>query len=303
MKRLIYLLLALPLFVACSNEEFDAMERGEEVQVTVTTEVPVVNTRAVIAGTKIDEVVCGVFENDVEIAGLRTKVEVPADGVIKFSPTLINGHRYTIVLWAHTSGSFNTDDLTAITRKTGNDEALYDAFTTAHEFTVNGSGNISVILQRPFAQLNIGVSPEDWNAVANPQTFNLEPKKVKLTVKNAATSYNALEGKGETGQTLNYEIDVPANQTITSGDVTYRLLSQCYVLPESESPIADVTYDISAEGNKFITRGEFSQVPFDANHRTNILGRLMTGKIDYSITLNLAGFDTANDKNVTNPKG
>ena len=302
MKRLIYLLLALPLFVACSNEEFDAMERGEEVQVTVTTEVPVVNTRAVIAGTQIDEVVCGVFENDVEITGLRTVVPVPADGVLKFTPTLINGHTYTIVLWAHTSGSFNTENLTAITRKPGKDEALYDAFTTAHEFTVNGSGNIGVTLQRPFAQLNIGVSQEDWDAVADAETFNLEPKKVNLTVNNAATKYNALTGKGvETDQTLSYDINVPANQTITSGGVTYRLLSQCYVLLESGFPNADVTYTISAEGDKFITSGEFSQVPFDANHRTNILGRLMTGKIDYSITLNLAGFDTANDKNVTNP--
>lgn len=302
MKRLIYLLLALPLFVACSNEEFDAMERGEEVQVTVTTEVPVVNTRAVIAGTQIDEVVCGVFENDVEIAGLRTVVPVPADGVLKFTPTLINGHTYTIVLWAHTSGSFNTGKLTAITRVAGNDEALYDAFTIAREFTVNGSDNISVILQRPFAQLNIGVSQEDWNAVANAATFNLEPKKVKLTVNNAATSYNALTGKGvETDQTLSYDINVPADQTITSGGVTYRLLSQCYVLLESGFPNADVTYEILATEDKYVTDGVFNSVPFDANHRTNILGRLMTGKIDYSITLNLAGFDTANDNNVTNP--
>lgn len=302
MKRLIYLLLALPLFVACSNEEFDAMERGEEVQVTVTTEVPVVNTRAVIADTQINEVVCGVFENDVEIAGLRTVVPVPDDGVLKFTPTLINGHTYTIVLWAHTSGSFDTDDLTAITREPGKDEALYDAFTTAHTFTVNGSGNIGVTLQRPFAQLNIGVSEEDWKAVANLETFNLEPKKVKLTVNNAATSYNALTGKGvEKDQILNYSIAVPANQTITSGSDTCRLLSQCYVLLESGFPNADVTYEILATEDKYVTDGKFSSVPFDANHRTNILGRLMTGKIDYSITLNLVGFDTANDNNVTNP--
>ena len=299
MKKLIYLLLALPLFAACSNEEFDAMERGEEVQVTVTTEVPVANTRAVIAGTQINEVVCGVFENDVEIEGLRTVVPVPADGVLTFTPTLINGHEYTIVLWAHTSGSFNVDNLTAITRVADKDQALYDVFTTAHTFTVNGSGDINVTLSRPFAQLNIGVSEADWNAVTNPATFNLVPKKVNLTIDNAATTYNALTGKSvDADKTIVYTIPVPDNQTITAGGVNYKLLSQCYVLLEQGFPNADVTYEILADGDKYVTSGTFSSVPFDANHRTNILGRLMTGEIEYSITLNLAGFDTANDNNV-----
>ena len=280
------------------------MERGQEVQVTVTTEVPVANTRAVIDSTQIDEVVCGVFENDVEIEGLRTVVPVPADGVLTFTPTLINGHTYTIVLWAHTNGSFNVGDnvgdLTAITRVAGKDQALYDVFTTAHTFTVNGSADINVTLSRPFAQLNIGVSEADWNAVTDSATFNLVPKKVNLTIDNAATTYNALTGKSvDAAQTIEYSIPVPADQTITAGGVNYKLLSQCYVLLEQGFPNADVTYEILADGDKYVTSGKFSSVPFDANHRTNILGRLMTGEIEYSITLNLVGFNTSEnpDKN------
>lgn len=65
--------------------------------------------------------------------------------------------------------NYDVDDMTAITRASGATaaESEFDAFTESVEVEVTGSKSETVTLRRPLAQLNLGVTQDDWDAVAS----------------------------------------------------------------------------------------------------------------------------------------
>ena len=89
MKKLVYLLLAMPmLFISCNNEDKIASE--ETVQVSFSTELPKrIGTRASATDLNVNKVVCAVFENGQEIRTLRKDIEIQDDEAIVFAPRLI----------------------------------------------------------------------------------------------------------------------------------------------------------------------------------------------------------------------
>ena len=76
MKRLIYLLLAMPLFfTSCSKDE--EMVSEESVQVSFSTELPKrIGTRASTTDLNVNKVVCAVFEDGEEIGTLREVITI-----------------------------------------------------------------------------------------------------------------------------------------------------------------------------------------------------------------------------------
>ena len=181
MKKLFYLLLATPLLLAsCSNDEEVASE--EIVQVSFSTELPGrIGTRAA-STLNVNKVVCAVFENDTEIKNLREVIDITEAGSIEFAPRLIKGRTYDVVFWAMKDGCYDVSDMTAITRVSGgtSSESEFESFTESVEIEVTGSKSETVTLKRPYAQLNLGVTADDWNAVANENTFNMTPKKMVI---------------------------------------------------------------------------------------------------------------------------
>ena len=90
MKRLIYLLLAMPLFfTSCSKDE--EMVSEESVQVSFSTELPKrIGTRASTTDLNVNKVVCAVFEDGEEIGTLREVITIQEGEDIVFAPRLIN---------------------------------------------------------------------------------------------------------------------------------------------------------------------------------------------------------------------
>ena len=169
MRKLIYLLMTMPLFIAsCSNEDMAITE--ETVEVNFCAELPQrMGTRAT-STLSVDKVYCAVFENDTEITTLREVITIENGSDIVFSPRLIKGRTYDVVFWAAKEGSYNVEDMTSITRNSNAnvDEENFDAFTAHTSVTVNNSTQTTPItLTRPLAQLNMGVTQEDWNGVAH----------------------------------------------------------------------------------------------------------------------------------------
>lgn len=285
MKKLFYLLLATPLLLAsCSNDEEVASE--EIVQVSFSTELPGrIGTRAA-STLNVNKVVCAVFENDTEIKNLREVIDITEAGSIEFAPRLIKGRTYDVVFWAMKDGCYDVSDMTAITRVSGgtSSEAEFESFTESVEIEVTGSKSETVTLKRPYAQLNLGVTADDWNAVANENTFNMTPKKMVIKTSGKDT-FNALKGTvtGDDADIIR-NLDVSGSD-LSVGETTYKSIAMCYIYPESSQGNFDVSYTISTEDDRVIRKDVTIQnVPLQANYRTNIVGGLLTGTITNTIT-------------------
>lgn len=286
MKKLIYLLLAMPLlFTSCSKDEKMASE--ETVQVSFSTELPKrIGTRAGTTDLNVNKVVCAVFEDGEEISTLREVITIQEGEDIVFAPRLIKGRTYDVVFWAMKDDNYNVDDMTAITRasETTAAESDFDAFTKSVEVEVTGSKSETVTLKRPLAQLNLGVTSDDWNAVASEETFGMKPTKMIITLTGKDT-FNALTG-ATTGEDkeVTYTLDV-SGEDLVAGDETYKSIAMCYVYPDAGQENIDITYTIYDQDNDVIREDVTIQnIPLENNYRTNVVGGLLTGTITYTIT-------------------
>ncbi|MBO7278422.1 MAG: hypothetical protein J6U70_02340 [Bacteroidales bacterium] len=293
MKNLIYLLLALPLlFTSCSNEDMATSE--ESVQVSFCAEIPKpMGTRA-SSTLSVDKVYCAVFENGVEITNLRQNIDIVESQSIIFAPRLIKGRTYDVVFWAMKEGSYNVDNLSQIYRVEGKPEVDYDAFTATTNITVESSEIIAVTLTRPLAQLNIGVTEEDWNAVV---ALGQTPASTSISYESY-DAFNALTG----GLTRNYRSitrTAPASGTFDVGSTTYKSLGSFYVFVDgtTEKSLSDIEFTIKDGSGKDIRSDvQIVHVPIQRNYKTNIVGGLLTGSITYNISL---GEFADQDKNQT----
>ena len=286
MKRLIYLLLAMPLFfTSCSKDE--EMVSEESVQVSFSTELPKrIGTRASTTDLNVNKVVCAVFEDGEEIGTLREVITIQEGEDIVFAPRLIKGRTYDVVFWAMKDKNYNVNDMSAITRasETTAAESDFDAFTESVEVEVTGSKSETVTLKRPLAQLNLGVTLDDWNAVASEETFGMKPTKMIITLTGKDT-FNALTG-ATTGEDkeVTYTLDV-SGEELVAGDETYKSIAMCYVYPDAGQENIDITYTIYDQDNDVIREDVTIQnIPLENNYRTNVVGGLLTGTITYTIT-------------------
>lgn len=285
MKKLIYLLLTMPLlFTSCGNDEVAVGE--ETVQVSFRAEIPhTIGTRA-SSELSVDRVWCAVFENGVEISALREEITIVEGQSIVFAPRLIKDRTYDIVFWASKDSSYNVTDMRAITRNSDVDEKDFDAFTGTTQITVTGNESNEITLQRPIAQLNMGVTEEDWNGVASTSTFNMTPTTIQITMSGKST-FNALQGSA-TGndETITYNLSV-SGTNLSVGENTYKSIAMCYILSESTKETKSITYSIYDQSGSAIRNDVvIDYVPLQRNYKTNIVGGLLTGTVSYTI-----GFD------------
>lgn len=297
MKKLIYLLLAMPLlFTSCSNDEEMASE--ETVQVSFSTELPKrIGTRASATVLNVNKVVCAVFEGGEEISALRKVISIQEGEDIVFAPRLIKGRKYDVVFWAMKDDNYNVDDMKTITRASAAaaTESDFDAFTESVEVEVTGSKSETITLKRPFAQLNLGVTTEDWNAV---ETLGMTPNKIDIKVTGKDT-FNALTGAATGGDVEITRNLLVSGSDLTAGNSTYKSIAMCYVYPDAGQENKDITYSIYDLNNEVIRKDVTIQnIPLENNYRTNVVGGLLTGTITYTITFEKDFNTTENNKTI-----
>lgn len=297
MKKILYLLLILPLlFSSCNND--DSVMGEEIVEVSFCARLPYeMGTRA-SSTLSVDRVYCAVFENGEEIDYFRQTINIVNGEPIVYSPRLVKGRTYQIVFWASKEGAYDVTNMTAITRTSNTTftEVDFNAFTAAISITVMGNYTGAIMLRRPIAQLNMGMTQEDWNGVANPETFNMVPTTTKITIPGK-TTFNAL-----TAEATGEEVDITYNLEVSGAEFvcaenTYKSIAMCYVLAESDKAIKDITYSVyDQEHNAIRENAVIHFVPFKRNYKTNLVGGLLTGDVFYTISSeNFSGTD--NDQN------
>lgn len=284
MKKLLMMLMALPMLMMSCNDEMALSE--ETVEVSFEAEIPAfVGTRAV-DGLTVNKLVCAVFENGQEIVGHRTTIDVTSASGITYSPRLVKGRTYKVVFWAMRDDKYNVTDMTRITRSDSANEADYDAFTATSEVTVVNAESKSVSLTRPLAQLNIGITEEDWTTASN--IFGQTPKTCTISY-TAKDAFNALEGVAVGNDEVVFRTVVASRNDLTVGGVVYKHLGSCYVLmAEDNKTNLDLTLSVLDQNTlaqSIRENVQIQNVPFQRNYQTNLVGGLLTGTVTYSVSI------------------
>ena len=296
------------LATSCSNDELGLTQSGNEAQVSFSLGLEGgIATRAISDGKSADVLMYAVFDKDGNRITTIDKVE--KSGVTfptTENITLAKGQTYKVAFWAQDDDceAYTVSDDMKVTvdyetNNTSNNDETRDAFFKTVEFTVTGSTSIDVELKRPFAQINVGVTEQDWEeAVAS----GIKIAQSSVVIKNAATNLNLLDGTVSGEAEVSYELaNIPANPAILEVDVdgdgtkeAYNWLSMSYILPaDNTTGYAKTTLDnvafVFAPENISYSKIELNQglnaVPVQRNWRTNILGKLLTGNITFNIVV------------------
>lgn len=280
------------LATSCSNDELDVVQSGNEAQVTFSLAAEGgIATRAISDGTGANVLYYAIFDAD---GKLITTINGSTDGLLKkedafpngskednVEVTLAKGQKYTAVFWAQDEDckaytvSAETDGLKVAVdykddKNDNNNDETRDAFFKAEPFTVTGNTEIPVVLKRPFAQINVGVTEADWKAAVE---SGVEITESKVVIKNVATSINLLDGtvSGEEEVTYDFatipakftpvetlEVDVNRDGAIQEEE-KYVYLSMSYILTDND---ADRT-TLEADGLQFTFKSGGEDIVFD----------------------------------------
>ena len=303
------------LATSCSKEEQDVVQSGNEAQVTFSLAADGrIATRAISDGTGADLLYYAIFDADNK---LITTISGSTNGLLKkenafpnasktdeVEVTLAKGQEYTAVFWAQDANcdayrvTAETDGLkVAVNYEGNNNDETRDAFFKAETFKVTGNAEIDVELKRPFAQINVGVTKADWDAAVE---SGVEITKSKVVIKNAANKINLLDGtvSGEEEVTYDFatipakftpvetlEVDVNRDGAIQEEE-KYVYLSMSYILTDKTTLEADgLQFTFKSGGEDIVFDKGLHAVPVQRNWRTNILGKLLTGDIQFNIVI------------------
>lgn len=282
------------LATSCQNDEELGVQSGNEAQVSFSLGLEGnITTRAISDGTGANKLVYAVFDGEGNRISTIDKVEktdvtFPATESI----TLAKGQTYKVAFWAQNSeceAYTVSDDMSVTVDYEGlNNDETRDAFFYTAEFTVSTDQSINVTLNRPFAQINVGVFETDWDAA---KASGIEIKQSKAVIKGVANSINLLDGtvSGEVDVTYDFA-DIPTEKLTvnTNEDPTdYQYLSMSYILTGNEKmTLKDLQFTFKPEnGNDIVFDEGLDNVPVQRNWRTNIVGTLLTGNVDFNITI------------------
>lgn len=327
MRKFYYLGLAVGMLFAasCSNEEYVGGDASNIAQMTFSLGVDdVISTRAAENEMNADMLVYSLFDAEGNLVttianadnGMVVNKNAFASGATEnISLSLVKGQTYTIAFWAQNQDC-EAYELTAedgalrvdVDYNGANNDETRDAFYAAETFTVEGNADVEVVLKRPFAQINLGVSNKDWDA-AVASGINIVASKV--VIKNAATSINLFDGSvdGETVVTYDYA-NIPSEGTraastgksLIVNDEEYKWLSMSYILTDESKSTLDADglqfTLVTDDGSNIILEDGLHNVPVQRNWRTNVVGNVLTGEVNFSVSVDPIYYSTAYVANI-----
>lgn len=292
MKKIIYSLMAATFLFAtsCSEDEVLSNNQGNEAEVTFTTNLDgILASRAIADGTTVDQLTFGVFDaqgkpiqalcqSNVAVSGKKATVKV----------NLVKGQTYSFTFWAQNSKApYTLTDYKTVTvnyeKAASNDETRDAFFAVRENLTVKGSINETITLKRPFAQINVGTTPEDLIAAG---TAGIKVDKSAFAIETkVANSLNLLTGEvsGETTATFT-SAAIPAEDLKNVGGKTYEYLAMNYVLVDAEKSLVDAKFTLN-NGETEIAELSVPNLPVQRNYRTNIVGNILTNQAVFDVVV------------------
>ena len=299
-----YLILALCAlmlsFVSCTKEDsgiMDVKESSVKIQLSLENEM---GTKAISDGKGANQLMYAIFDEENNLIIEKQVQENPTGltsaGGYSTNLTLPNGHVYTAVFWAQNSAcsayTVSNDMKVSINYEGVNNDETRDAFFAAKTFTVEPNKTVSVVLKRPFAQINVGAFPFDYEHVVE---AGITITKSSAVIKNVPDQINLLDGTVSGEAEVQYSFGtIPAEDLTVDVDgngqkEVYKWISMSYMLADIEE--RSTTYEMSFQfcdetGKDVIDFNEgLGSVPATRNWRTNIVGQILTGSVSINITI------------------
>lgn len=305
-QNIIYpIFLMLFAIVSCTQQENENVIVPVE-EVTVTFSVSPeqtfgtrANANTIGQGSNINRLVCAVYDvegNLLRRLGNNDNGQIVMDG-ITFSASvsvplrLVRGQEYKVVFWAQDREcqAYRTDDLSKVVidynEMQCNDDKC-DAFCKAEVFTASADETKAVVLRRPFAQLNIGMTKDEF------ATLDFDISKSQITLGPVAAILNVVENSvnpvdGSIEQVTFVSAPVPDESFFveTVGDegtttAEYKYIAMCYFLVADKndgtstysSAIDGMTLPLfDKDGNENRTFATQEKIPVQRNWSTNIV--------------------------------
>lgn len=278
------------LALACAKEQVGPGE-GAMVEATFSVDVPgvEVSTKGLSDAASVNELVFDAFRNQndtVSIKGFRQVVAVE-NGRATIQVKLIKGQNYRFVFWAQkaNNGYYNTDNLSHITvdysKALANDSSL-DAFFAKEEVSnVQNPLSKTIILKRPFAQVNY-VTKEELGE-------GLHIEQSQITVKNALTSFNPLKNKLSGAKDVTFNYNAVPTEKLLIGGIEYNYLATAFILAKNDNSKDIVDVEAKFKANKgYSVTVSTPGLPCQRNYRTNVIGNFMSVDGTYNVEIDSA---------------
>ena len=297
--------------VACSQYDEQEVVEGQEVTTTFAIGLENLGTRVAGDSGMIDKVAWGIYEHQADGSGRFLRVhssDNPDNGPADFDGekaeievTLFTGKKYDLVFFGYCSANnaysidWEARELNVDYSDLANLETR-DAFYHVEPAFTAGT-NKTFTLRRPFAQLNVGQSMEDFGIM---QLTGNYIEKSSVTVK-AYSKMKLTATKDENGQIINSgpvvdeSVDVVTlkmnnvvSDNLTVNEVAYKHIAMNYLLVNEKQVVNDVEFKFT-ENTTTGAPTEFTRtyhnVPLQRNYRTNILGRIISDEYNFEIVI------------------
>ena len=282
MKKFLFLAVAAVAMLAtsCSKDETANAYPEGDTKVSFTVVAPELQTRTIGDGTTATTLEYAVYDaNWNHIAYLDGTTTINLQTTVDLE--LIDGKTYNLIFWAENAAAPYTFD--RATKKVtinydgikANNENLDAFYAPVKNLQVRAGLNPTVRLYRPFAQLNVATS--DWGHIENSnEVFTQTEVKVK-----AYNTLNLVDGEvsGDAVRTFNFA--AMPTETLSVNGQNYKWLAMNYLLV-NEKELVEVTFNAQ---NNNVAEKVWYNVPVERNHRTHILGKLLTSPVDFEIII------------------
>lgn len=307
-------IMSVLLFASCSHDmnEHEAEGSTAEVRFSLNVECESVSTRSISDGTGANQLMWAIFSESGELIlpkAVKNDVgDLLSEKGHSMYLTLAKGKTYKAVFWAQ-NGSCEaytvSDDMKVSINYEGlnNDESRDAFFVSSDPFTVNGSTEVSVILKRPFAQVNVGAFPWDLEYA---EESGLDVTLSGAVIAGVPNTLDLFDGSVEGEVDVNYTLGaIPEEDLYVDVDENgekemYEYISMSYILASPESTVHAMSFTFSDAAGAVTAefKDGLGSVPVQRNWRTNIVGQILTGDMTFNIKI-----DPAYDGEVLNSGG
>ena len=291
-KRVLRITLLALLLVACEQDNLVIHEPQAEVEITFNFDFENVDmTRAISDGTQVDELMYAIFnaENNQLVISKSTKKN--ASGATSTSGltthmTLTGGVKYKAVFWMQSSltdAYTVSEDMKVTVSYAGecNDETRDAFYGVSPEFTIDDS-SVGVILRRPFAQLNVGAYPFDWEYIQEFYDFDITSSCIRIrdVAHTIDLTTGELSNRGSAsfkpGALPTESLKADVDEDGVSEDYTY--VAMAYLLADSTPTThsADFFFLNDAKQAVMFKNNATNSVSLERNCRTDFVGQVVT---------------------------